>query len=269
MQKSNICYPSPPPSKLKTPSNYLPLNEPLKGPDLAIYSQTMAWGMGKRNPPELSFDNPDIWTWVPKEGEPGVKLRNEVRVRFQNVGEVVAIGTIVHCYISTSFGIDIPKRHLATRYVPSVSTGETVDIFFPLSTDILEGEQRIGVHIELEHSNDQNHVNNQGSQVADGIYTSTGITSGNQRKIPYSFLVYNNSISRRTIHFEAFPSLVNNLPSLSLDPFRDAEYQVEIEVPDTLHGTIDQLDELDMTLLATSDNNELVGGVTIRLLADN
>jgi hypothetical protein len=269
MQKSKICYPSPPPSKLDTPSKHLPINEPLKGPDLVIYSQTLAWQMGERNPPGLSFDNPDIWTWVPKEGEPGVRLRNEVLVRFQNVGEVVAIGTVVHCYTS-KYGIGIQKKYLDTKYVPSIPAGGEVVLFFSLSPEILEGEQRIGVHIELEHSNDKNPENNKGSQVADGIYTSTGIRSGTQRIIPLTFPVFNDSMFRRTINFTAFPSIVNDPPSLTLDPFEgEPKYSVGIKVPDTLHGSLDQLDELDMTLLAVSNDDELVGGLNVRLLADD
>lgn len=253
--------------RLKTPRytcNSLQLSTPAKTPDLAIYSQREQMLNG--NSPV--WDSPDINTnhWGP------FRLKEEATVTVRNLSqETPAHNTIIH-YSTAQFGIGtkIIPRH--SKFV-SIPPNTEVVVKFTLDQDVLTGDPRIGVFIDIEHPHDQNTINNFGAQVHEA-----GFTTESGRNFPVIVPVYNDSPNQRTIHLslESEDLIATVTPSTVLEEIPahgHVDVSINISVPDSLEGTEDSpLPRRAVTLIGqiVKDNGEmeLLGGVT-RLVSIN
>lgn len=243
----------------KTSCQTVIVNDTVETPDLAIYSQIEAIQNGQIP----SWDSPDIVTnnWSP------FRLMSEASVTVRNLSATVpAINAQVHYSISP-FGIGTVKELKLTKIVNLAPSSE-ITLSFPLDAATLDGDPRVGVHIQIDHPHDSNVSNNTGSQVHDGGYTSE---SG--RTFSIQVPVYNNSNLSQQIQLVILPTDV--LATVSTDPmfenFAPHEQKIavlNIQIPDFLHGTDDNPLYRSVSLMGRLSTGELVGGIT-RLIRIN
>jgi hypothetical protein len=230
---------------------------PIERPDLAIYSQLEQLSAGQAP----SWDNPDIVTndWGP------FRLRTEATVTIRNLsGSTAASNARVHYYTSP-FGIGTRPTLRLTRVV-SLGPNAQVDLAFPLTQELLTGDPRTGVHIVIEHPTDERLINNSGSQVHDGGYTSE---SG--RSFSVAIPVLNDTGLTRRIDLAVLPTdLVANVAPLShvFAPGEQIVATLSIDVPPFLVGSAAVEIPRGVTVIGRTPAGELVGGVT-RLLRIN
>jgi len=231
--------------------------QPIQRPDLAIYSQEEQLSLG--NAP--NWDNPDMTTnsWSP------FRLNAESVIVVHNLSSTVsAVNGLVHFYTSP-FGIGMPQTLLATRMV-SIPPASQVDLNFPLPAATLSGDQRIGVHVVLEHPHDTTLINNRGSQVHDGAYTTE---SG--REFDVSIPVLNNSNFSNNIQLIILPTDLNasiTPTSQVFAPHQQITATLHVRVPAALVGSPASVINRGVTVMGRGATGELVGGVT-RLLRIN
>lgn len=233
-------------------------DSPVKRPDLAIYSQVEELLEGR----VPSWDSPDITTnhWEP------FRLMDEARVKVRNNStDTAAANALVHYYLAP-FGIGTPRTLFQTRQV-GISPSSEVLLNFPLDSATLDGDPRVGVHIVIEHPNDPNLVNNAGSQVHDGSYTSdVGRTHSIQ--IP----VANDTDLSRTMQLSVLTTdvIASVTPlSHSFAPHEQIIATLDIEVPGFLSGTPADPIHRGVTVVARLASGELIGGATKLLRIDN
>lgn len=230
---------------------------PLDTPDLAIYSQAEVLAGGGIP----SWDNPDIVTndWRP------FRLREEASVTVRNLSPTTsAANARIHMYTSP-FGIGT-RRELQLTRVVSIGAGQPSQLLFPLHQAILAGDPRVGVHIVIEHPTDTQTVNNAGSQVHDGGYTTE---SG--RVFDVAIPVVNDSNQARTIDLVVLPTdlLATMTPtSRSFAPFEQVVAKLHIEVPGFLVGAPGNEIARAVTVLGRSAG-DVIGGVTRLLRIDS
>src|SRR5262249_11058332 len=126
---------------------YLGKNDPVEYPDPGLYSQAEQIALG--NVPD--WDNPDIVTidWAP------FRLMPESQTPIHNSPPTVsATNPLVHFSISP-FGIGMPRTLIASRLI-SLAPASQVGLAYPLPQAVLQGDQRIGVYIRVEHPTDSN-----------------------------------------------------------------------------------------------------------------
>ncbi len=214
----------------------------------------------------LSF-HPDINTnhWGP------FRLKPEARVTIRNLSPTTpAVNTLVH-YSTSQFGIGARKTRRLTKIV-TIPPSSEIREQFPLEQDIIEGDPRIGVYIDLEHPHDKNAINNSGAQVHDAGYTSE---SGRSFSVPIP--VFNDSLFRRNIQLSIVSAdLIADITpntSLAIPPFGQTNVSLNISIPTTLLGTEESpLPTRAITVIGwiSKDNGELelLGGIT-RLVSIN
>jgi hypothetical protein len=201
-------------------------NTPIERPDLAIYSQDEVVAGGGAP----SWDSPDILTnhWAP------FRLMEEARVTVRNLSPTTsAANALVHFYTSP-FGIGTRRQLRLTRMV-SIAKASQVQLLFPLHQEVLAGDPRTGVHIVIEHPTDEKPINNSGSQVHDGGYTSE---SG--RSFDVDIPVLNDAGLTRQITLAVLPTdlLASVTPaSRVFGPFEQVVATLHVEVPAFLVGT--------------------------------
>ncbi len=233
-------------------------HEPIEKPDVAIYSQLEIMKGGGIP----SWNSPDIITnnWGP------FKLMAEAKVIVRNISTTVsAVNALVHYFISP-FGIGTVERLFATRYI-SLTPSSQVELLFPLDQSTLNGDQRAGVHIKIEHPNDPNLINNYGSQVHDGSFTTD---SG--RNFSIQIPVLNNSNFSRQIFLSILPTdIIASVAPLShnFTPYEQILATLHIEVPSYMHGTPASYIEKEVSVIGRLSDNELIGGVTKMLRINN
>lgn len=233
-------------------------SQPIKHPNLAIYSQDEQLSLG--NVP--SWDNPDMTTnsWRP------FRLNPESLIVVRNLSSTVsAVNGLVHFYTSP-FGIGMPRTLLATRMV-SILPASQVQLNFPLPAATLTGDQRIGVHVVLEHPQDTTPLNNRGSQVHDGAYTTE---SG--RNFNVSIPVLNDSNFSNEIKLTILPTdLTTSITPAShtFAPHEQITATLHITVPAALVGSAASEIHRAVTVVGRLATGNLVGGVTRLLRIDN
>lgn len=233
-------------------------NTVLETPDLSIYSQMQELVNG-RIP---SWDNPDIITndWAP------FRLKKEAEIIIRNTSKTVpAINALIHYFVSP-FGIGTIKEHKLSKVV-NILANQEVKLLFPLDSQTLQGDPRIGVHIEIEHSTDNNKINNFGSQIHDGGYTSE---SG--RNFSLDIPIFNNSNYSREIRLEILQTDIIASISFSnvrLSPNEQKIATLDIKIPDYLKGTRGSFIQKQVTLIGKNFNGDLLGGVTRLIRIDN
>lgn len=227
-------------------------------PDPAIYSQHDQLLLG--NIP--SWDNPDILTnnWSP------FRLMDEAQVTVRNLSATTsAANTLIHFYTSP-FGIGTQRTLIASKLIGLAAGGQAI-LNFPLPQSVLAGDQRVGVHIRIEHPTDNNYQNNEGSQVHDGSYTSE---TGRIFNVPIPVL--NNSAFNRQILLSIMPTdLVATITNAShhFAPYEQIIAQLHIEVPAFLIGSAGAIINRAVTVVGRLPGGELVGGATKLLRINN
>jgi hypothetical protein len=231
---------------------------PTDTPDLAIYSQAEQLANGAAP----SWDSPDIITndWRP------FRLRREATVRIRNLsGTTSAANALVHFYTSP-FGIGT-RRELRLTRVVSLGSAQQVDLLFPLHQAVLAGDPRTGVHIAIEHPTDQIMINNAGSQVHDGGYTTESGRSFDVR-IP----VLNDSGVSRQIQLSVLPTdlLATVAPASRIfGPFEQVIADLHIDVPAVLSGSPGNDIARAVSVIAREGGGEVIGGATRLLRIDS
>ncbi len=236
----------------------MPSDSPIEKPDLAIYSQKEELAAG--NVP--NWDSPDIVTnnWSP------FRLKPEADVTIRNLSQTVpAINSLVNYFISP-FGIGTRKELKLSKSV-TVPAGAEVEIKFPLDQLTLKGDPRVGVHILIEHPHDPRSVNNEGSQVHDG-----GFTTESGRSFVVRIPVLNDSNFTRAIQLSLMPTdiIASISPSSHVyAPFEQITATLNIEVPNFLHGTPASYASRAVTVVGRLPGGELIGGATRLLRIDD
>ena len=232
-------------------------NQPIQRPDLAIYSQEEQLSLGN----QPTWDNPDMTTnsWSP------FQLNAESVIVVRNLSPTVsAVNGLVHFYTSP-FGIGMPQTLLATRMV-SIPPASQVELNFPLPAATLNGDQRIGVYVVLAHPHDTRLLNNRGSQVHEGAYTTE---SG--REFDVSIPVLNDSNFPNEIQLAILPTdLTASITPAShlFTPHQQITATLHVKVPAALVGSSSSVINRGVTVAGRRPSGELVGGVT-RLLRIN
>lgn len=232
-------------------------DDPVRKPDLAIYSQVEELQNGQ----VPSWDSPDITTnhWGP------FRLMDEALVRVRNLSNVPAMNGLVHYYISP-FGIGAQRSLYQTRQV-NIAPNSQIELSFPLDDATLGGDPRIGVHIVIEHPHDPNTLNNRGAQVHDGAYTSeVGRTHSIQ--IP----VLNDSGMTVAMQLSVLPTDVIATVTPSVHNFMPHEQimaTLQLDVPSFISGTPASPATRNVTVVARRTDGTLVGGATRLLRIDN
>jgi hypothetical protein len=233
-------------------------NVPIHRPDLAIYSQVEELAAGH----VPRWDSPDILTnnWGP------FRLMEEARVTVRNLStDTPAINALVH-YSIAPFGIGTRSQLLQSRLI-SLSAASQVELVFPLDSVTLTGDPRVGVHIAIEHPHDPRQINNRGSQVHDGSYTSE---VGRSHSI--SFPVLNDSGVARQILLSLMPTdVLASVSPLShhFAPYEQITATLTMTVPSFLVGTPASPIARDVTVVGRLQGGELLGGLTKLLRIDN
>ena len=232
---------------------------PLERPDLAIYSQQERIAAGA----EPSWDSPDIVTnnWSP------FRLLEEARITVRNLSpSTAAVNGVVHYYTSP-FGIGT-RRQLRLSQMVNLGPAQQAQLVFPLHQEVLSGDPRVGVHIVIEHPHDADPVNNAGSQVHDGAYTSE---SG--RSFDVQIPVLNDSPEARQIDLAILSTdLVATLSVSSrlFAPFEQINTTLHIDVPAFLAGSSSGVINRAVTVVGrVAATGELLGGVTRLVRIDN
>jgi hypothetical protein len=223
---------------------------PIEHPDLAIYSQQEQLSLGVIP----SWDSPDIVTndWGP------FRLRKEALVTVRNISSTPAANALVHYYTSP-FGIGMRRTLKQSRQL-SIGGGQQVDLNFPLDQETLNGDQRVGVHILIEHPRDNHSINNFGSQVHNGAYTTE---SG--RNFTVQIPVFNDAAVSRVIYFSILPTNMQaslNLVSHNFFSFEQTTINLHIVVPTTIVGSAGHEINSSVTVVGRLSDGTLIGGVT-------
>jgi hypothetical protein len=232
-------------------------NTPIETPDLAIYSQTEQVAIGGTP----SWDSPDIVTndWRP------FRLRDEATVTIRNLsGTTSAANARVHFY-TAPFGIGTRRQLRLTRVI-SLAASQQVDLLFPLHQEVLAGDPRTGVHIVIEHATDENQINNSGSQVHDGAYTTE---SG--RSFNVAIPILNDSGVSRQIDLSVMPTdlvATVNPASRVFSPFEQIVSTLHVEVPGFLSGSPGNEIARAVTVVGRT-GGQVIGGATRLLRIDS
>jgi hypothetical protein len=233
-------------------------NTPIETPDLAIYSQAEQLANGTIP----SWDSPDIVTneWRP------FRLLPEAQVKVRNLSSTTtAANAIVH-YSTAPFGIGTRRQLRLTRVV-TLGPLEEVTLLFPLSQELLSGDPRTGVFIEIEHPTDTKLLNNSGAQVHDGGYTSE---SG--RTFTVDIPVLNDSGVPRRIDVAVLPTDLSATLTPSSHVFGAFEQiiaRLTIAVPAFLSGSSGSPINRAVTVVGRlNPTGEVVGGATRLLRID-
>lgn len=231
---------------------------PVQHPDLATYSQEELISNGIMP----SWNSPDIVTnnWGP------FRLKEEATVLVRNLSATVpASNALVHYYTSP-FGIGTRRTLKQSRQL-SIGAGQEVSLNFPLDQDTLNGDQRIGVHIVIEHPTDDKKINNYGGQVHNGAYTTE---SG--RNFTVQVPVFNDSPVNRQIFLNLLPT--DMLASLNITnhnfmPYEQLLVNLHIQVPAAITGSPGNEKEREVTMMGRLADGTLIGGMTHILRINN
>ena len=167
---------------------------PPERPDPALYSQDQELALGQIP----SWDSPDILT----NNDVPWSLHPETEVTVRNLSpKVAAVNTQVQLALSP-FGIGLAKTPMANQLV-TLGPSATTTLKFPLTQAILQGDQSIGVFVQLYHPNDAVAINSRGAQVITGIDT---VAAG--RHVTRHFPVANPTGAAQTISLAVLPNTV-------------------------------------------------------------
>ncbi|MFC2156185.1 hypothetical protein ACFLRB_06840, partial [Acidobacteriota bacterium] len=203
-------------------------------------------------------NSPDIVTnsWTPW------KLLPETTITVSNLStNTDAANTLVNVFTS-SFGIGMKRIPLSTKIV-NIGRGEKIEVKFPFSKEILDGDQSIGTHVVINHTYDKNPNNNQGSQMIDGI-----VTSESGRDIEVEFPVLNRSGSMRQITLTILAHDFQNAfvsPNVhQFGPWEQITATLRFRVPNTFYD-----DKKHITVIGLGSGGELIDGLSYVVRIDD
>ncbi|TMI99382.1 MAG: hypothetical protein E6G97_22580 [Alphaproteobacteria bacterium] len=222
------------------------VSKPPERPDPAIYSQNQQIQAGQIP----TWDSPDIVTnrFVPWT------LHAETEVTVRNLSPLVAaVNTQVQLSVS-AFGIGLSETPLSAQIV-TLAPAAAMTLKFPLTQDILKGDQSIAVFVDLYHPNDLVAINSHGAQAISGFDTKSA-----GRHVTRHFPVANPTGAAQLISLAALP---NNLAatvapaSHTFAPFEQISASLTVTVPAGMHNA-----EERVTVIAHGAGGSVVGGVT-------
>ena len=240
----------------------LKINIPAGKPEVAIYSQIEEYTNGR----QPTWDSPDIDTYH-GSADKVPKLLDPLIARIKNLSEVgPATNALIHCEIG-EFGIGTISSRIGTQMV-SIKELEQVELSFPLPPGTVNGEQRITSHINIDLPGDLNPINNYGSQITYGGYSSVI-----GRDTVFDFPLLNNSGTARDFSLAV---LQNDLAArvepqdLTLAPFEQRQIRLFCTVPASVHPDIPSgVVRMEATVMCLTTDGRLYGGVTFFVLVDN
>jgi hypothetical protein len=224
---------------------------PPKRPDMAIYSQEEIFTLGT----SPSWDSPDILTneWSPW------RLLPETSVKVRNLSaDASAVNALVHLYHSP-FGIGTERTLIATRMI-TLPPSQEVSLLYPLSPTVLAGDQRIAVHVRIEHPSDTRLINNHGAQI---VFGATTLEVG--RAPEFRFIVRNPLATQQEI---SLGMLANDLSAVvsptvrMFAPFEQVQAAIRLSVPSTMHGTPAAEVRREATVVARGAGGAAIDGLT-------
>lgn len=240
------------------PSCCVTTRTPPDRPDPATYSQDEQFALGL----VPSWNSPDITTnfYSP------FTLFKEPEFVVRNLSPTAsAVNTLVHVFYS-SFGIGFQRAPLSTQVV-SLAPLQQITLKFPLSQAILAGDQRLGVHVRLEHPHDKNLLNSHASQIIFAVHTSEF-----GRNFQVQFPVLNNSATPRQLALSVLPNdLIATVSpgTRNFAPFEQIQASLNIEVPNTLHGAPNAIIEREVTVVGRAPDGSVIDGVTYIVRINN
>lgn len=223
------------------------LAKPPERPDPALYSQDQQIALGQIP----SWDSPDILT----NNDVPWSLYLETEVTVRNLSPTVAaVNTQVQIALSP-FGIGLAKTPLANQLI-TLGPSATATLKFPLTQAILQGDQSIGIFVQLYHPNDAVAINNRGAQAATGIDT---VAAG--RHVTRHFPVANPTGAAQTISLAVLPNNVAaqvTPASHTFAPYEQITATLTVTVPASLHNTREYA-----TVIAHGGGGQVIGGATL------
>jgi hypothetical protein len=233
---------------------------PIDRPDLAIYSQAERFAAGA----QPTWNNPDITTNL--VGESKLMPEAQVRVR-NNSGSASAVGANVCCFVSR-FGIGYERQPIGTS-TQNFAPGEERELLIPFPQAVLNGDQRIGFYVRIEHATDPVLINNEGAQILDPYATSV-----QGRAIATSFLVRNPVAGTQSIQIQQLATEPGIQASFSVasgafGPLEERTCQVQIDVEAWLTGTPDNFVRRDITYVARGADGNVIDGLTFMVWVDS
>ena len=226
---------------------------PPERPDPATYSQDQQILLGQIP----SWDSPDILT----NNDVPWTLYPETQVTVRNLSPTVAaVNTQVQVAVA-AFGIGLAKAPLSNQLI-TLGPSATATLKFPLSQAVLQGEQNIGVFVQLYHPNDAVLVNSRGAQVVTGVDTV-----GDGLHVTRQFAVANPTGAAQTISLAALPNSVGALvtpSSHAFAPYEQITAALTVTVPGGLHNTMEYA-----TVIAHGADGGVIGGVTLVIVVND
>lgn len=242
------------------PSCCLRTRTPIDRPDLAIYSQAEQLEIGV----QPTWNSPDITTNYIGAG----RLLPEALVMVRNLSPTAsAVNANVHCYVSR-FGIGFDRMLFGTAVV-NFPPATQKELRVPFPQAVLNGEQRVGFHVRIEHPTDPVIINNEGSQVIDAFSTST-----QGRSISTTFLIRNPLVVAQTIAVQQLgtASGIQATFTISSAPFGGFEERlciVTINVESWLVGGAGVVHQRDVTFIARGADGRIIDGLTYYVGVDS
>ena len=241
----------------------MPLAEPPKRPDPAIYSQELAIARGQI-PTWDSGDLYCLWVggeWQQEQGGQSSQFFPTLIAKPRNLGEAQAINTSVRAWRS-EFGLGMPRIPLANGMV-SLPPGAAGEARIPIPEDFPQHFMSPpGLHVELEHPHDKDRGNNRCSYNV----TRVRIEDGATRNLVIACPVENPTAAPVTyqLAFYTSPGLTASAPaSVTVAPNERQMLPISIVVASDIHGG-PQAVSLEATLMAVAPG--IVDGATWNIL---
>jgi len=234
------------------------LKNPPELPDVATYSQEEQLSVGLAP----TWNSPDITT----NTFPPMKLLAEATVLVRNLSpKVTAVDAAVRASTSP-FGIGTVRTALSTQLMTLLPGGATL-LRYPFTQAILQGEQSIGFHIDIDLSVDERMINNRGSQTAHAFATSV-----DGRSYSVQFAVRNPLTAPQQITLAALANDLGAVVSPSAHSFAASEQimaNLVFRVPAALHGPPDGSVSREVTVVGRGGDGKLIDGVTYLVRIDD
>ena len=229
------------------------VNSPIERPDPATYSQAEQFSIGS----QPTWNSPDILT----NFVGAAKLMPEARVIVRNLSPTTsAVSVAVHVSVSR-FGIGFQRIPIGTSTV-TLSPSQQQTLLIPLPQSVLNGEQRIGFHVRIEHPSDPVLINNEGSQIIDAFSTSA-----QGRSIQTSIRVRNplnaaQSITLQLLATQPGVQVTYTMPPGPFGPFEERVCMVTIQIENWLTGGGGTTHEREITFVARGSDGKVIDGIT-------
>lgn len=226
---------------------------PVDKPDPATYSQPQLLALGQ----QPTWNSPDVTTnhWGP------FRLMAEAEVTIRNLSpKASAIGVKTNVAVSR-FGIGYSRTPIVTVAANLPPSAER-KLLVPFPQWVMNGEQRIGVHVTLEHSADMDTSNNYGAQIHEGFYTSDAGRSFTATLPVRNPLAISQSIQVAVLG--GTPDLTVTLPppGAAFAPFEERILTVHIAVAPTLVGGGGTVHAREATIVGRNQDGSVIDGVT-------